>query len=85
NEVGIATSLAWELKRNDVMMFNSKGELSYGLNYRDSRNHYVNKLAFPTWLMQARQQGNVVLVLLDNQKAIDDLPHADKIQQFNRL
>ncbi|WP_141553607.1 4-amino-4-deoxy-L-arabinose lipid A transferase [Candidatus Regiella insecticola] len=85
NEVGIATGLAWELKRNDVMMFNSKGELSYGLNYPDSRDHYVNKLDFPTWLTQARQQGNVVLVLLDNQKAIDDLPHADKIEQFNRL
>lgn len=85
NEVGIATGLAWELKRNDVMMFNSKGELSYGLNYPDSRDHYVNKMDFPTWLTQARQQGNVVLVLLDNQKAIDDLPHADKIEQFNRL
>lgn len=85
NDVGIATGLAWELKRSNVMMFNAKGELSYGLNYPDSSNQYINKLDFPRWLNKARRKGNVVLVLLDNQKDIYDLPHADKIQKFNRI
>jgi 4-amino-4-deoxy-L-arabinose transferase len=88
DSVGVAAGLAWELKRSDVLMFNQKGEVSYGLDYPDARSHFISDGDFPQWLAQARKQGDVSLVLqLSRGESIDqqDLPAADKVQVMNRL
>ncbi len=87
DEVGIANGLAWELKRSDVMMFSTKGELNYGLRYADNSDRYVDNADFPQWLIQARRQGSVSLVLLLSRHGEIPayLPVASRIERMNRL
>ncbi|MEA9390516.1 lipid IV(A) 4-amino-4-deoxy-L-arabinosyltransferase [Acerihabitans sp. TG2] len=63
NSVGMATALAWELKRNDVKMYREHGELNYGLGYPDAHDRFVSEEDFPSWLAKHRQQGDVAVVL----------------------
>lgn len=65
NNPGVAAGLAWEMKRSDITLFDKKGELEYGLGYEDSAARFVSMKQFPTWLEEARQHGNVSLLLLD--------------------
>ncbi|WP_145556717.1 lipid IV(A) 4-amino-4-deoxy-L-arabinosyltransferase [Yersinia canariae] len=87
DSVGVAAGLAWELKRSDILMFSEKGELTYGLNYADSKDNFINGQDFNDWLAHARQQGDVSLViqLSRNEKIPDNLPAADKVNLMNRL
>ncbi|CNJ83439.1 4-amino-4-deoxy-L-arabinose transferase [Yersinia mollaretii] len=87
DSVGVAAGLAWELKRSDIMMLSEKGELTYGLNYADSQNQFVSGADFSQWLANARQQGDVSLVVqLSQDEAIPAyLPAADKVNLMNRL
>ncbi|WP_145519196.1 lipid IV(A) 4-amino-4-deoxy-L-arabinosyltransferase [Yersinia mollaretii] len=87
DSVGVAAGLAWELKRSDIMMLSEKGELTYGLNYADSQNQFVSSDDFSQWLANARQQGDVSLVVqLSQNEAIPAyLPTADKVNLMNRL
>lgn len=87
DDVGIAAGLGWELQRSNIMMFDEKGELEYGLNYPDSKGHYVNAHDFPEWLVNARQQGNVAMMLkLDSdEQNIAHLPTPDSIVKSNRF
>ncbi len=87
NSVGVAAALAWELKRSDIEIYRAAGELSYGLAYPDARGHFVSEPDFPRWLAQARQRGDVTLVLrLDNDFDLTHgLPAADGVRQLNRL
>mgnify|MGYP000314447174 CR=1 FL=1 len=64
NNVGVASGLAWELKRNDIILFGQSGELSYGLAYPDVKDRFVEKDNFAQWLATHRQQGGVSLVIL---------------------
>ncbi|PHZ31147.1 4-amino-4-deoxy-L-arabinose lipid A transferase, partial [Yersinia mollaretii] len=87
DSVGVAAGLAWELKRSDILMLSEKGELTYGLNYADSKNQFVSGADFSQWLANARQQGDVSLVVqLSQDEAIPAyLPAADKVNLMNRL
>jgi 4-amino-4-deoxy-L-arabinose transferase len=87
DSVGVAAGLAWELKRSDILMFSEKGELTYGLNYADSKNQYISDEDFSAWLADARQQGDVSLVvkLSRNEEIPAHLPVADKVNLMNRL
>lgn len=87
DNVGVAAGLAWELKRSDILMFSQRGEVSYGLNYADSRSHYISDEDFPQWLAQARKQGNVSLVLqLSRDESLPQhLPTADNVSKMHRL
>ncbi len=87
DDVGIAAGLGWELRRSDIFMFDEKGELEYGLNYPDAQGHYVSASEFPQWLLNARHQGNVSLLIKQNiseQKAAS-LPPADSEVSNDRL
>ncbi len=81
NSVGVATALAWELKRTDVLMYRQTGELQYGLSYPDARGRFISDSEFMPWLAEARKKGNVSLVLLlaRDQRIPCDLRAADKI------
>ncbi|KFK94762.1 MULTISPECIES: lipid IV(A) 4-amino-4-deoxy-L-arabinosyltransferase [unclassified Serratia (in: enterobacteria)] len=87
DNVGIAAGLAWELKRSDILMFSQRGEVSYGLNYEDSRSHYISDEDFPQWLEQARKQGNVSLVLQlsRGEQVPQNLPTPDSVSEMHRL
>ncbi|MFK3704280.1 4-amino-4-deoxy-L-arabinose transferase [Raoultella sp. BIGb0138] len=75
NSVGIAAALAWELKRDDIIMYDKQGELKYGLGWPDAQRSFVSQRDFADWLATHRQQGPVSLVLLmDKGESIDDLP-----------
>jgi 4-amino-4-deoxy-L-arabinose transferase len=63
NDAGLAAGLAWELKRSDIILFDHKGELAYGLGYPDAAGRFVSAGAFRHWLAVNRQLGNVSLIL----------------------
>ena len=87
DNVGVATGLAWMLKRSDIIMFDERGELEYGLSYPDAQDKFVDAAGFPAWLQKARQEGNIsVVIKLDsNIVSADKLPPADHTVQVNRL
>lgn len=67
--------LAWELKRNDIIMYDKQGELKYGLDWPDAKNGFVSQSEFASWLAAHRQEGPVSLVLLmDKGENMADLP-----------
>lgn len=74
DNVGVGAGLAWELKRSDIILFDARGELAYGLAWPDVQDKYVSKQDFSDWLAQRRQQGIVSLVL-----------HQSKPDDFTRL
>lgn len=81
NNTGIASAIAWEMKRSDINLYNSAGELRYGLSYAGNEDRFTSAENFPQWLEKHRRHGNVSLVLLisDERKiAALDLPPADK-------
>lgn len=88
NNVGMASGLAWELKRNDIILYGQAGELRYGLNYPDAQGRFVSNEAIAQWLEEHRQQGPVSLVLLLSKN--DDLvraklPEPDSLYVQGRL
>ncbi|GAB2929403.1 undecaprenyl phosphate-alpha-4-amino-4-deoxy-L-arabinose arabinosyl transferase [Hafnia psychrotolerans] len=87
DNVGIATGLAWTLKRSDILMYDEKGELQYGLGYPDAENHYIGANSFPAWLQNARQQGAVTVVIKQESIGADNskLPRPDKVVEMDRL
>lgn len=80
NNTGIASGLAWEMKRSDIDLLNSRGELSYGLAYPGNADRYTDTADFPRWLAEHRREGNVsVVLLLTNNRSVETLglPPAD--------
>ncbi|WP_342325429.1 lipid IV(A) 4-amino-4-deoxy-L-arabinosyltransferase [Kosakonia sp. BYX6] len=85
---GVAFGLAWQLKRADIMLFGSRGELAYGLAYPGGQNRFVTKGDFTDWLAAHRQQGVVSLVL--HQSKQDDfirmpIPKPDNVYVQGRM
>lgn len=52
DNVGVATAIAWALKRSDILMFDEKGELQYGLSYPDAKDNFIDAASFPAWLQK---------------------------------
>ncbi|PKE30250.1 lipid IV(A) 4-amino-4-deoxy-L-arabinosyltransferase [Rahnella sp. AA] len=86
DNVGVATAVAWTLKRSDILMFDEKGELQYGLSYPDAKDSFVDSASFPAWLQKAREEGNVSVILrLDRNTGVkSNLPTADQTVQIDR-
>ena len=88
DNVGVAAGLAWELKRNDIIMFGQSGELLYGLDYPDVKDRFITKDDFAQWLARHRQQGSVSLVILlskNDDLNRDNLPKPDYLYIQGRL
>ena len=82
NDLGAASALAWRLNRADVALYNTVGEVKYGLAYPDTLHRRVDFLKVPQWMSAARQQGQVGVVMRINGEEhyeIDMLP-----QDFKR-
>ena len=74
NNVGIATSLAWVLKRSDITMLHQTGELGYGLKYPDAVNRFYRLDQLPDLLNKYHYRDVAVVVEGSQDKVLDALP-----------
>lgn len=77
NDLGAAAALAWRLKRPDVALYNTIGELKYGLAYPDSVQQRVDPDQVQQWMRNARQSGSVGVVMR--------VKGEDELQEIERL
>jgi 4-amino-4-deoxy-L-arabinose transferase len=66
NELGSASALAWRLQRPQVALYDTEGELRYGLQYADSSHRKIELDEVQDWLKDARQHGPVGVLLRVN-------------------
>lgn len=88
NDPGIASAVAWELKRADILFYDRKGEVSYGLSYPDAEHRYVSAKAFAAWLAQHRKQGKVSLTMIMSSSGTNPdarMPKPDFVYRQGRL
>lgn len=63
NDLGAASALAWRLARPDVTLYNTVGEVKYGLAYADASHHQVDTTQVQQWMLDARKKGSVAVVM----------------------
>lgn len=66
NELESASALAWRLQRPDVALYDTEGELRYGLQYAGAVTRKVELEQLQGWLKEARQHGSVGVLLRVN-------------------
>ncbi|MBL0796498.1 lipid IV(A) 4-amino-4-deoxy-L-arabinosyltransferase [Pseudomonas sp. B7] len=66
NDLGAASALAWRLKRPQVDLFNTIGELKYGLEDPAMEARKVTMDGVGQWMTEARKKGAVGVVLRVN-------------------
>ncbi|RMV73626.1 Undecaprenyl phosphate-alpha-4-amino-4-deoxy-L-arabinose arabinosyl transferase [Pseudomonas caricapapayae] len=78
NDLGAASALSWRLKRPEIALFNTWGELEYGLGYPDAQNRKVRLQDIDTWLANARRDGQVGVIMRgrsdEEQQELERLP-----------
>lgn len=87
NNVGIASGIAWQLKRSDIILYAQAGELKYGLQYPDAQGRFISKRDFPGWISEHRKLGKISLILLLSKNAKPEelsLPSPDNLFQQGR-
>lgn len=90
NDLGAASALAWRLQRPEVTLYNSVGELKYGLAYPEARTRRINTKQVQQWMVQAREKGSVGVVMRvkgdDELHEVDLLPKdATRYEQGNMV
>lgn len=87
NDPGIASAVAWDTQRSDIMLYQARGELKYGLSYPDARQRFVRESDFADWLRVHRRSGRVSLVLqLGRDGEVSaTLPEPDGVYRRGRL
>nr|WP_024643440.1 lipid IV(A) 4-amino-4-deoxy-L-arabinosyltransferase [Pseudomonas syringae] len=63
NDLGTASALSWRLGRRDIALFNTWGELEYGLRYPDVQGREVHMQDIDAWITQARREGQVGVIM----------------------
>lgn len=63
NDLGAASALAWRLQRTDITLYNTIGEVKYGLAYPDAAQRKVDMTQVQQWMNEARRQGSVGVVM----------------------
>jgi 4-amino-4-deoxy-L-arabinose transferase len=63
NDLGAASALAWRLQRADITLYNTVGEVKYGLAYPDAAQRKVDMTQVQQWMSEARQKGAVGVVM----------------------
>ncbi|RAU48136.1 MULTISPECIES: lipid IV(A) 4-amino-4-deoxy-L-arabinosyltransferase [unclassified Pseudomonas] len=78
NDLGVAAALSWRLQRQDVVFYDTRGELEYGLSYPQATPREVDWTQVQAWMRQARREGSVGVVMRgdgpDQQHALSLLP-----------
>lgn len=70
----------------NIYLYNSSGELTYGLEYPDSQHRLVKPDQFAAWLAKARQEGQVTVVfLLGRKEGLPDIPKPDEVISNSRI
>ncbi|WP_210638776.1 lipid IV(A) 4-amino-4-deoxy-L-arabinosyltransferase [Pseudomonas sp. Tri1] len=77
NDLGAASALAWRLKRPAVALYNTVGELKYGLAYPDGMQQRVDLQRVQQWMRDARQSGSVGVVM--RVKGDDELDEIERL------
>ncbi|MCQ2990912.1 lipid IV(A) 4-amino-4-deoxy-L-arabinosyltransferase [Pseudomonas tremae] len=63
NDLGAASALSWRLGRPDITLFNTWGELEYGLGYPDAQGREVHLHDIDAWMTKARREGQVGVIM----------------------
>ncbi|KAF1028683.1 MAG: Undecaprenyl phosphate-alpha-4-amino-4-deoxy-L-arabinose arabinosyl transferase [Pseudomonas sp.] len=63
NDLGAASALSWRLKRPDVALYNTVGEVKYGIAYEDTAHRRIDMPQVQQWMSEARKQGPVGVVM----------------------
>ena len=63
NELGSAAALSWRLNRPNVTLYDTEGELKYGLGYADSATRKVDMANIGEWMKEAQARGPVGVVM----------------------
>ncbi|WP_236188457.1 lipid IV(A) 4-amino-4-deoxy-L-arabinosyltransferase [Pseudomonas paraglycinae] len=77
NDLGAASALSWRVKRPQVAMYNTIGELKYGLAYPDGIQQRVDTDQVQQWMREARKTGSVGVVM--RVKGQDELDELDRL------
>ncbi|BAC24308.1 b2257 [Wigglesworthia glossinidia endosymbiont of Glossina brevipalpis] len=88
NNIGLSTAISWEIKKNNIFIFENKGELEYGLSYLDSKHRFIKKEDFKNWLSKNKEK-KISLVMLLPDKHYNwkkfNVPETKKFFQHERL
>ncbi|WP_297843382.1 lipid IV(A) 4-amino-4-deoxy-L-arabinosyltransferase [Pseudomonas sp.] len=78
NDLGAASALSWRIRRPDIALYNTMGEVKYGLTYPDAAERKVDLAGVQQWMTMARSEGQVGVVLRvnsqDDQDEVELLP-----------
>jgi 4-amino-4-deoxy-L-arabinose transferase len=66
NDLGAASALSWRLKRPQIALYNTVGELKYGLDDPAMESRKVTKDSVGQWMTEARKKGAVGVVMRVN-------------------
>lgn len=66
NDLGAASALSWRLRRPQVDLFNTVGELKYGLDDPAMASRKVSLEGVGQWMTEARKKGSVGVVMRVN-------------------
>lgn len=75
NDLGAASALAWRLRKPEVALYNTIGEVKYGIAYMDTRHRRVDTNQIDEWMSDARRRGSVGVVM--RVKSKDELHEVD--------
>ena len=63
NDLGAASALAWRVKRAQVDLYNTVGELEYGMSFPEAQPRKVDMDGVQQWMTEARKKGSVGVVM----------------------
>jgi len=82
NDLGAASALSWRLQRPEVMLYNTVGEVKYGIAFPDTAYRKIDAASVQQWMSDARKQGSVGVVMRvkgdDERQEVDLLPKDGK-------
>ncbi|MGZ0715930.1 lipid IV(A) 4-amino-4-deoxy-L-arabinosyltransferase [Pseudomonas palleroniana] len=63
NDLGAASALSWRLARPEIILYNTVGEVKYGIAYPDTAYRKIDPTQVQQWMSDARKQGAVGVVM----------------------